>query len=233
MWTLLPDPRPKSEIQPYQPLDWPVGARVPLSVPVDVAQSFCDVIAARRSTRTFGPLSKEDLSALFWYSYRVLARQNCDLGFDLTLRPAPSAGAIHAIHLLSCSAAGGDWQRYDPLQHCLVEVPRGLISVDSALSEVMPAVAPQAGTLLWLAAEVGKTVAKYDSAESLIWRDAGALLAHLGLTASYLGLNFCPLGVTGAHWGRDLDEVKLIRGVGAALVGSPAASGVTGDVIKI
>jgi len=229
----LPDPRPKIEIQSYQPLDWPTGARTPLSVPVDVAQSFCEVLAARRSARVFGRLSVTDLSALLWYSCRVLARQKCDLGFDLTLRPAPSAGAIHAIHVLTSSAAAGRWQRYDPFQHCLVDVPWGLAPVDSVLSEVTPAVNPQGGTLLWLAAEVGKTAAKYDNAESLIWRDAGALLAHLGLTASYLGLNFCPLGVTGANWGNGLDEVKLVRGVGVALVGTPAVSDIAGNVFEI
>lgn len=232
-WIQPPEPRPRSQIQPYHPFAWPTGSSIGLVPPEDIAQSFCDVVAARRSARTFGPLAMTDMSSLLWYSSRVLARQSSALGFDLSQRPAPSAGAIHPIHLLACSPAQDSWQRYDPDRHCITEVPHGLLAPRDAMARVAPAVSPQQGTLLWLAAEVGKTASKYENPESLIWRDAGALIAHLGLVASYLGLHFCALGETGATWGAELDEAQLICGVGTALVGAPPGTDVGGHDVKL
>ncbi|WP_371867833.1 nitroreductase family protein [Pseudoduganella rivuli] len=204
-----------------------------LAEPTDFAQAFGDVVAARRSNRTFGPLSLMDLSALLWYSCRSVAQRPSGLGFDLSFRPAPSAGAIHPIHVLACSQEQNIWQRYNPVRHQLIEVPDRLLPPQSAMTEISPALPIQKGTILWLAAEVGKTASKYENIASLIWRDAGALLAHLGLAASSLGLNFCPLGATGAKWGTALDETKLICGVGVALVGTPAIADVPGDIVKL
>ena len=228
IWMPPSDPRPKEQIQPYQPFIWPSGHTVSLVTPEDIPQSFCDVVAARRSNRKFGPLTLTDISSLLWYSSRVLARRGSALGFDLSQRPTPSAGAIHPIHVLACSSTRASWQRYDPEQHCLTEVSHGVLAPCDALAQIGTAIDPQKGTLLWLAAEVGKTASKYESPESLIWRDAGALIAHLGLVASYLGLHFCALGATGARWGVELNEAQLICGVGAALVGTPPCTDISG-----
>jgi nitroreductase len=51
--------------------------------------------------------------------------------------------------------------------------------------------------LIALAAESGRTAAKYENAESLIWRDAGIALGYMSIVAEALGLTFCPLGVLG------------------------------------
>lgn len=227
-WKLLGEPKPRERVIPYQTLAWPDGERCSLSRPVDALQSFCDVTASRRSKRSFGPLALADLSALLWYASRTIAAQSSSLGFDISLRPVPSAGAIHPIHLLVCSALNPVWQRYEPSEHSLVTVTEGLVPPCEALAQAAPAVDPQGGTLLWLAAEVGKTAAKYENAESLVWRDAGALLAQLAVTASYLGLHFCPLGLVGHAWAEGLDQTKLICGVGTALVGAPFGSNVIG-----
>lgn len=233
IWMPPAEPRPKEQVQPYQPFTWPSGHTVSLVTPADIPQSFCDVVAARRSSRTFGPLTLTDISSLLWYSSRVLARQGSAMGFDLSQRPAPSAGAIHPIHVLACSSAQDSWQRYDPDRHCLSEVPHGLLAPRETMAQITPAVDPQKGTLLWFAAEVGKTNSKYENPESLIWRDAGALIAHLGLVASYLGLHFCALGVTGATWGIELNEAQLICGVGAALVGTPPCTDISGHDVEL
>lgn len=227
------DPRPKTTITPYIPIEWPIGMTIDLTKPQHVAQSFRDVLAGRRSNRSFGPLTITDLSALLWYACRQVGSLPSELGFELSFRPTPSAGAIHPIHVLSCSYQDNVWQRYDPVQHKLIEVPSGILAPQDAMHEVWPALAIQKGTILWLAAETGKTASKYENIDSLIWRDAGALLAHLGLAASSLGLNFCPLGATGAKWGRTLNQSKLICGVGVALVGTPTVSDISGNVVNL
>lgn len=94
--------------------------------------------------------------------------------------------------------------------------------VVQAMQEVLPAAH---ATLVLYAAEVGKTAAKYDSPASLIWRDAGALLAVMGLAAYAHSLAFCPLGVTGEPWVGRLLKQQGLFGVGAAFIGTRPAPG--------
>ncbi|MFO6292409.1 hypothetical protein, partial [Pseudomonas aeruginosa] len=77
----------------------------------------------------------------------------------------------------------------------------------------------QATRFLFLA-EPGKTLGKYQDGCSLIWRDAGALLGVMALTATAQGLNFCPLGITGEPWASGLADQSKLFGVGLALLGS-------------
>jgi SagB-type dehydrogenase family enzyme len=220
-WTNLGDPKPHKKLRPYTPFAWPKGESRALSEPQLSKQSFVDVLYARRSERTFDELDSDDLSKLLLLSYRAVSRITSDLGFELSMRPVPSAGAIHPIHLLIASASSNKWHRYAPFDHSLMEVPQGMLSVTEAVNAISLAIHPQKGTIIWLAAEIGKTSSKYEHAESLIWRDAGVLIAQLGLVSSYLGLNFCPLGMTGGSWAQALNQDQLICGVGVAIVGSP------------
>ena len=75
-----------------------------------------------------------------------------------------------------------------------------------------------------LLAEPGKTSAKYQHGESLIWRDAGILLAVMALIAEALDYSFCPLGITGEPWADQLATSGVLMGVGLALVGGPPQS---------
>ncbi len=81
----------------------------------------------------------------------------------------------------------------------------------------------QAATIVLLAAEPGKTLAKYENGASLVWRDAGALLATMAFAAHSLGMNFCPLGITGERCVRSLDPHRRLVGVGVALLGARRA----------
>lgn len=76
-------------------------------------------------------------------------------------------------------------------------------------------------TRILFLSEPGKTLGKYQNGCSLIWRDAGALLGVMALTATAQGLNFCPLGITGEPWASNLAEQGKLAGVGFALLGSP------------
>jgi len=113
------------------------------------------------------------------------------------------------------------WFRYDAVSHALNEVITGLDPrpVWADMQRVLPA--PSA-TLLILAAEPGRTSAKYEAAASLVWRDAGVLLGFLAVAAEALGLNYCPLGVTGDSWVKRLLDQPGLAGVGAAFVGAAA-----------
>lgn len=182
-------------------------------------RSFGEVALGRRTRRSFSALDARQFSTLLTLTCRVQQVGDTELGFPLTRRPAPSAGAIHPIHLILLEPGTSDWQRYDPFRHALVNVPTSVDAqhVRRAMDEVLAA--PSA-TLLLLAAEGAMTAAKYDHPCSLVWRDAGVLLGWLSMAAEALGLSFCPLGVTGEPWTSRLLDQPGLMGVGAAIVGA-------------
>jgi hypothetical protein len=77
-------------------------------------------------------------------------------------------------------------------------------------------------TLLWLAACEERTAACYENAESLVWRDAGTLLATVGLTAHAMGLQAATLGVTGEPLISKTVWSMSVFGVGAMNLAQPA-----------
>lgn len=220
-WIDLGNPTPRKEPKQYTPINWQVCEVHYLPVPEQlIKRPFGEVAATRRSRRTFGPISTEDLGALLWMSCRVAQKGHQELGFPLTLRPVTSAGAIHPIHVLVNGPTDQKWWLYNANEHrleCLEKINPRLADVRCILEEILP---PGDATILLFVAEPGKTFAKYANACSLIWRDAGVLIGHLSLVAEALGLSFCPLGITGEQWVNQLDQQGHLAGVGMALVGS-------------
>lgn len=77
------------------------------------------------------------------------------------------------------------------------------------------------GVLLWFVAQFGRTLGRYVDGESLVWRDAGALLATVYLVCEALGLACCAIGPSGDP---DMPQIvgaeNELRGVGGCIVGS-------------
>ena len=223
-WPDLGQPAPRDTVRAHQPVTWPQGAKQLLSrSPPDCDPAVANLLRTRRTARDFDAVSPTELSGWFDLSCRVQQRQASMLGFDLTRRPAPSAGAIHPIHVITAWPQESRWHRYDPFDHALLAFDSAVEAREAHASVQRVLAAPDA-TLVLLAAEVGRTSAKYEHAASLVWRDAGALLATMALAAHALSLAFCPLGVNGEPWtGRLLEEHGLV-GVGAAFIGRPRSS---------
>jgi hypothetical protein len=219
-WTPLPEPRPWPQPRPYTPFQWPQGAFDPLPVPGgDAGPALFEVLGRRRSARQFHPLHQDALGALLWHSQRRQATAPSPLGFDLERRPAPSGGAIHPIHLLVFQPAVGRWARYDGAAHGLHDLGDWATSLSELVDHARTLVADASATLVWFVAEPGKTAAKYEHAESVVWRDAGVLQGVMVTAATGLGLEACLLGFTGDTWaGRLADQGQLV-GMGALLVG--------------
>lgn len=226
-WPDLGNPVPKEQPDPWQPMPWPQGDQLLLDTLTPTAACAVEIeqfLRTRRTERTMGPISDAQLGTWLDLGCRAQLIEGSIYGFDISLRAAPSAGAIHPIHLVLATPGSSSWRRYDGVDHTLIDVPGGLDACDvhRAMQIVLPA--PHA-TLILFAAEVGKTAAKYDHPASLVWRDAGALLAVMGLAAHAHALAFCPLGVTGEPWVGRLLEQQGLFGVGAAFVGTRTASG--------
>lgn len=224
-WINLGNPTPLDIPIPYQPFEWPVSHVVRLPIPSKLdKRNFFEVLESRRSKRVFGKIDMRQIADLLWFCCRIQENKHTELGFPLSLRGCPSAGAIHPIHVLVNLPGEDGWLRYDPLEHALNTIPDSHANATSTRLAVNSVVAPEDGVVIMLLAEPGKTFSKYLEASSLIWRDAGVLLGYLSLLAQALKLSFCPLGITGEPWASQLDKQGRLVGVGLSIVGSSTLS---------
>lgn len=220
-WIALGDPVPRSNLQPFDEPVWPNGHRT--SFPEALARDylpFDKVVSHRRTRYQLGAVTLEEIGIFFSLTCRVHhSSVETALGFPLSRRPLPSAGAIHPIHVMVNRFLSSSWERYDPFEHALVEVgstlsPKG---VRSMLDEIVPTAE---ATVLLLAAEPQRTAAKYFNESSLVWRDAGVLIGGMSLASEALDLSFVPLGITGERWTASLVPNRALAGVGCGLLGA-------------
>lgn len=219
-WIDLGNPYPRPTPRQHHPLAWPEGKRTALpDQSASTSKPFAQIASGRRTRYEFGAIDHSTLGTLLGLTSRIQSCGNERLGFALSKRPAPSAGAIHPIHVIAHTSDSDGWHRYDPMDHVLIELPSAIQpqKVRLAMNQIVQG---DDATMLLFAAEPGRTFAKYAEACSLIWRDAGVLLGYFALAAEALDLKFSPLGVTGEPWVSQLvDETGLV-GVGAAFVGT-------------
>ncbi|WP_308389820.1 nitroreductase family protein [Acidithiobacillus sp. AMEEHan] len=179
------------------------------------------LLERRQTRRGFKkPIDDEKLGEFFWLSCRSRSSHSSPFGPDQESRVHPSAGALHPIHVL-VSRSAGPWMRYDPVEHALIELPGSTNSAAAGRNAANRIFNLNQGVLLGLVAEPGKTEAKYDNHETLVWRDAGVLLGYMSLIAEALHLDFCPLGITGqTHLTDFLPEASRLQAAGLAVLGA-------------
>jgi SagB-type dehydrogenase family enzyme len=221
MWTSLGSPVPRPEPATYSPWQWPMIRSIPLPQAAPVLSRWPDALAERRSRRTFAPVKLEDVSTLLWNTLHCQRTAQSPMGFDLQQRPIPSGGAIHPVHLvIQVPGQPGEWARYNPLAHSLDVIgPRAGI-LDALVGAAEELIAFHPGSLLIFVAEPAMTAAKYENANSVVWRDAGVMQGALAIAAEGLGLNYCLLGITGDPWVGQLSEQCQLVGVGLAALGA-------------
>jgi len=127
---------------------------------------------------------------------------------------------MHPIHVLCCREADS-WLRYEPSQHALIELPDSTSNAAALRSTAGLLLELGQGVLLSLLAEPGKTAAKYENHESLVWRDAGVVLGYMSVVAEALELAFCPLGISGQAVISDyFSDFAALEAVGLAVLGT-------------
>jgi hypothetical protein len=138
-----------------------------------------------------------------------------------TARPALSAGALHPVSVVIISGRKCRAFRYNSVAHRL-ELLKANEQPLRDLQRQAGAVLPKAsGTLLVLLAEKRRTEQWYTDADSLIWRDAGALLQTIALTATAFRQAFCPIGPLGEALVTALGGDPDLTASGVALIGRP------------
>lgn len=205
----------------YRPFDWPAFGLLQLeNATLKLEGDVNALLERRRTDRQLGPASLEDLSALLKLTCRTQHWGDNSLGFFTSLRPTPSAGSIHPVHVLATSPNDDYWMRYLPDHHAMECLNPDVLSPADVRAQLRGVVGSTKATILLFIAEPEKTAAKYANPCSLVWRDAGNLQGFIALAAEALSLGFCSLGITGESWARLLDEQGHLAGVGVGLFGT-------------
>lgn len=222
----MENPNPKSKEEAVQEIEFPVLKEFELQFPVEERiMNFSEVLKMRRSNREFGVISIESLSEILFTSSHVKHKTHNSIGYPLSYRPSPSAGARHPVEIFVCSPPIFKTEklfRYDAFSHKIQELDLAEI-VCSKLREHLSESFPHSelATVIWFVAFSRKTSAKYENAESLIWRDIGALANTIQLTCTFLGLNSCISGTLGHPFINRLFNEHEISSGGAILIGTP------------
>lgn len=179
----------------YRRAPLPTKDVIVLPSPRYLSTSFVQVLAARRSAKTLGPVTISDLGDWLFFT---ASTQTINLeDSNRQRRFVASFGALHPAHIL-LGFPDGLWFAYCPLKHCV-----GLLSIDERVSEQLRSKArlhcdcPDA-TLVALLADYDLVCNYYEHAHGLLLKDAGVLLGHAQIVAAALGLGFRILGSTGA-----------------------------------
>jgi hypothetical protein len=187
--------------------------------------AFLDVLGGR-SSGTGGPLSERELSSVLWHG--MLLRESSShgrFGMGWESRSAPSSGGLHPLRLL-CIPLGdaGVVGVHEPETHTLLRCAADDRAVKKVnLASVRDLTGAHAGTTLQIVADPTKTDACYENSQSLILRDAGALIATISFVATALGLTSCPLGRAGTDISRSAGLLAPFIGLGAVHLGSARA----------
>lgn len=190
------NPGPKAQEDPVAAFHFPTKNRIFLPRPEELLNiNYFDLVLNRVSRRDFGNLSLKDLGQLLWYSARVLSTVVQDNGYILSHRPSPSAGARHPLEILVCRDSNLPCiEYYNPFDHTLNEIDLIQDDVNQFIIHVDSCLPIGRGTVLWFVAQPERTSAKYHHADSLIWRDAGALIYCIQLGCTALNFSSCAVG---------------------------------------
>jgi hypothetical protein len=183
-----------------------------------VTASFVDIFERRRSTRALAPATVDSMTTVFHLALTPRFWQEGD-AMRRTRRPALSAGALHPISVV-LFVDGVTYRVNSEL--CTLD----RLSFPSEIYEMWTSrcklLLPNAqGAFIALVADMAKPKAAYENGESLLLRDAGALLQTLALATECCGLGFCPLGILGNEVVSALPANEQLLAVGAAAIGVP------------
>lgn len=216
------DPVPRAHPAKYQPFVWPFGIKRLLR-PRNQALTLdlCALLEQRQTRRAFDKqLEYTVLGEFLWLACRNRSSRPSSFGPNQESRVYPSAGAMHPIHVLLAPRTG-PWMRYDPVEHALVDMPESTHSAAAGRDAANHLIDLGQSTLIGLVAEPGKTAAKYENHETLVWRDAGVALGYMSIVAEAIGLTFCPLGITGEPYLTDyLSDATRLQAAGLAALGA-------------
>jgi len=219
----MKNPQPKATEERVTIFDYPIQHTINLSRNIDpLPARFDEVITDRKSKRDFSRISLQQLSNILWYTAKVKQTFVQDNGYILSHRGTPSAGARHPIDILIINQTLLDSNLphyYNPIGHSLNRLDLPAQINLNFLNHINAIISTTSATIIWFIAHLERTAAKYDNPESLIWRDAGALINSIQLTCTAMNVNCCPIGSIGEPYIGDFFNQDGIFGAGGVLIG--------------
>lgn len=164
-------------------------------------------------------MGEADLASLLRLGTMLRSRRLDGRFGEWESRAAPSAGGLHAIALLVLPMESGPTGIYDDARHRLLAPPDPARALVLNRASVAALCGARAGTTIQLLADGPRYAACYEDHCSLMWRDAGALVAILALVSTALDLNSVILG----REGKDIAQAAGLErwtAVGAIHVGA-------------
>jgi SagB-type dehydrogenase family enzyme len=215
------NPLPKKSEDMVETFNYPVSATILFGKPAEHHMDYFELTRLRKSVRDLSALSIKQLGDLLWFAAKIIHTHVQTNGYILTSRPSPSAGARHPVDLLIITPSQSNVvSYYNPFEHSLNELKldEGLTSpfIDH-INESLPI---GDATIIWLIAHSDRTAAKYTNPESLIWRDAGALLQSIQMTCTALGIGSCPIGSLAEPFISQLFNPVTIISAGGIIIGN-------------
>lgn len=218
----MQNPSPKKVNDRFDPFIYPLGSKTKLKRDFKKREgSFIDILSSRRSSRDLSAVLIEEVSEMLYFTSRIQSIDIDDYGFLISKRTVPSAGGRHPIDILvsTPSKDGPVLNYYNPIEHSLSELLISEVKQKSFFEEVNKNIPIKNSCLIWFSIQINKTKSKYDNAESLYWKDAGAYLYCIQLVSNYIGLNSCPLGGLASKSFENLFKSKNLISGGGILIG--------------
>lgn len=220
----MKNPQPKATEERVTSFNYPIQHTIKLSKNIDpLPARFDQVITGRKSQRTFSGNNLQQLSNILWYTAKVKQTFVQDNGYVLTHRGTPSAGARHPIDILIIDKVLFDNDLphyYNPIEHSLNKLDLATQIVETFIRHIDTLIDTTNATIMWFVVHPERTAAKYENPESLIWRDAGALINSVQLTCTALNIKCCPVGSLGEPYiGEFFNHQEGIFGAGGLLIG--------------
>ncbi|MBN8667349.1 MAG: hypothetical protein J0M30_07580 [Chitinophagales bacterium] len=216
-----PVPKIKEDVSKY--FYYPILKRIELAKELDLPQiDFIQTIKNRRSNRVFSKLDIDKLNQVLFLSSKVLTTDVLESGYIISHRASPSAGARHPIDILVMSPCIGKNELcyYNPFDHSLNTLYIEKRDIEEFISHLNSILPTQDATIIWFIAHPGRTAMKYENPLSLVWRDAGALIYCLQISATALDVNSCSIGSLGEPYiSRMFKKYGNVFGVGGLLIG--------------
>ncbi len=140
-----------------------------------------------------------DVGNLLWHITRQTAPPHFGRsGLRVEHRVPPSAGGLHPFSLVCLSAEEPGAKIYDVGAHCFLPIVGDYTLLQRLNTLAVSAVTgTNRGCTVRFIADAELADAAYANSETLLLRDAGALVAVASLFAEQLGLAACPLGFLG------------------------------------
>lgn len=217
-----PTPKAKEEQPPI--FNYPIIDTIKLPFPTQLKTAdFFDVLANRKSKRTFSRLEIDDISNILYFSAKTKNIAIKDNGYIVSHRPSPSAGAIHPIDILILTSRIDrvkSFYYYNAFQHSINKLKLSESLTGEFIKHLNSVVEIGEGTLFWFIAHESRTAAKYENSMSLIWRDAGALIQCIQMVCTALDLNSCGVGTLAEPFVTNMFlEYGCISSCGGIIVG--------------